>query len=84
MPRLLGPVLALLLLVGAGFVTRPLFKSWLDSSLKEAEAANRRQMSNWKSAQPDLPVGKFTTTQPRLKINLPSSPPRRPSVNTLR
>jgi hypothetical protein len=51
MPRLLAPLAALLLFVGLGFVTRPLFRHWLEGKLADAEAAAAKERPNWKPVE---------------------------------
>jgi len=67
MSHVLKLLLGFGILIGAGFVTRPLFQQWLESKLKEGEDANKKETGNWKAVnryyyketnwdKPSLPV----------------------------
>jgi len=51
MDRVLKILIAVALFTGAGFVTRPLFQQWLESKLKEGQAANKKETGNWNPVQ---------------------------------
>jgi hypothetical protein len=59
MSRLIAPLAALALFIGLGFVTRPLFREWLETNIKESEAASKKEMSNWKAFEPKFQEIKF-------------------------
>jgi len=45
------------ILIGAGFVTRSLFEQWVESKLKEAKAASKKEVANWKPVGAKPPGG---------------------------
>lgn len=59
MPRLLQALVVVGLFVGIGYVTRPYFGQWLQTSLKEAEEANNKEMSTWKPVETKFQEVKF-------------------------
>ena len=80
MPRALQALLAVALFIGLGFVTRPLFREWLETSLKDAEAASKKETEKWKAVETKFQDVKFdkpiTTT---FEFNRPAGmlPPSR-------
>jgi hypothetical protein len=63
MSRLVPPVLALALFVGLGFVTRHYFPQWLESKIKEGDAAMEKERAKWKPVESNFSGVKFDTTK---------------------
>jgi hypothetical protein len=79
MARLLKILIAFALFTGAGFVTRPLFQQWLESKLKETEAANKKETANWKPVQVDFQEIKMD--QPKFSVPKNNPPINMPKIN---
>jgi hypothetical protein len=78
MPRLVQALVVVALFIGLGFVTRPLFREWMETNIKEAEAASRKETAKWKAAETPFKDVKFdkpiTTT---FEVPRQALPPRR-------
>ena len=77
MPRLLQALVVVGLFIGIGYVTRPYFGEWLQTSLKESEEASRKEMGQWKAVETNFQEVKFD--QPVLStFDLGGQQPSRP------
>jgi hypothetical protein len=78
MPRILQALVGLGLLIGLGFVTRPYFKQWLETSIKEGEAASAKEREKWKPVTGNFGDVKFD--QPIIIMPPTYDPSRRPTM----
>jgi hypothetical protein len=88
MPRLVSPLVALVLFIGLGFVTRPLFRQWLETKIQEGEAAAAKERANWKPVETNFSGLKFDPAQLTPQIDLSRTPqsttPRQGQLHGLR
>jgi len=81
MTRVLSPVLAVAVFIGAGYFTRHYYRQWIETTIKEASAANLKESGKWKVVETNFSNVKFD--QPILatpKFELPKSQPSQPSA----
>jgi hypothetical protein len=62
MPRLVPPVVALVLFLGLGYMARHYFPQWLEGKLKESDAAMEKERANWKPVETNFSGVKFDAT----------------------
>jgi hypothetical protein len=77
MSRVVPPVVALALFIGAGFVIRHEFPQWLEGKLKESQEATAKEFGNFKPVETNFSNIKFD--QPL--ITTPTFTPPQPTFN---
>ena len=84
MSRRVTPLVGLALFLGLGFAARHYFPQWLDTKLKEGEAAAAKERANWKPIETNFSGVKLDTTQLTPTFQPTWQPTRTPTAKPVR
>jgi hypothetical protein len=82
MPRALQALVGLALFIAIGFVTRYCFRQWLETTIKESQAASEKEMSKWKPVTGSFGEVKFDQSilaTPQFEFSQPQTNPGKTS-----